>query len=134
MRNIYHESGRLAAWAFLILPGIVTPGCDRPVALHPTVPTERQSSSSSRMSTTYSNPGQLPRHHKVVRPGLRTIKQALLAYPAYRYEGKPPVQSGDSATVTVIVKDAKTGIPRARCMVDDEGQRQVEAQGRPVAG
>ena len=27
----------------------------------------------------------------------------------YHYEGKPPVRNGDTATVVVVVKDAKTG-------------------------
>ena len=44
-------------------------------------------------------------------PDCEPSNEALLRYPAYHYEGKPPVQSGDSATVTVIVKDATTGEP-----------------------
>ncbi len=112
MRNICHESRRLAAWAVLILPGIVTLGCDRPVALDPEVPAERR---ILRLVEDVDDFAQTPRELKVIprlfAPGCEPSDEALLRYPAYRYEGKPPVQSGDSATVTVIVKDAKTGTP-----------------------
>ena len=136
MRNICHESRRLAAWAVLILPGIVTSGCDRPVPSIPRFPPKGEFSGSSRMSTTLLKPranSKLCR--RLFAPGCEPSDEALLRYPAYRYEGKPPVQSGDSATVTVIVKDAKTGASGGRgTVVDDEGQRHLEAQGRAVTG
>ena len=114
MASIYHETARLAAWMVLVLPGIVMLGCDRPPPMNPEVPTEGKFSSSSRMSRTYPIPRANWSECESCSPRLRTIERSVVRYPAYRYEGKPPVLSGDSATVTVILKDAKTGDPAAR--------------------
>ena len=57
------------------------------------------------------SPGELQRMKPLFAPGCEPSSEALLRYPEYHFEGKPPVQSGDSATVVVVVKDAKTGGP-----------------------
>jgi len=112
MRSIYHDIRRLPAWTILILPGILTLGCDRPLPIHPEVPTERQIIKLVEdVEDVAHSPGELNRVKPLFAPGFGPSNEALLRYPAYRYEGKPPVLSGDSATVTVIVTDAKTGKP-----------------------
>ena len=112
MGNIDRETRRLAAWMVLILPGIVAIGCDRPLSMKPEIPAERR---ILRLVEDVDDFAQTPRELKVIprlfAPGCEPSPEVLSRYPAYHYEGKPPVQSGDSATVTVIVKDAKTGDP-----------------------
>ena len=48
---------------------------------------------------------------RLFAPDSKPRKEDLARYADYRYEGKPPRQSGDSATVTVLVKSVKTGDP-----------------------
>ena len=112
MRSFYHETQRLAAWLVLILPGIVMLGCDRPPPLHPEVPTEVR---ILRLVADVDDFAQTPRELKIIprlfAPGCEPTQETLSRFPDYHYEGKPPVQSGDSATVVVIIKDAKTGAP-----------------------
>ncbi len=112
MWSIHPQTRRLAAWMVLILPGIVTLGCDRPLPLHPDVPAERP---ILRLVEDVDDFAQTPRELKVIprlfAPGCEPSNETLLRYGNYRYEAKRPVQSGDSATVTVIVKEAKTGNP-----------------------
>jgi len=52
---------------------------------------------------------ELERMKRLFVPGSAPTSEALLRYMAYRYEGKPPVQSGDSASVMVVIKEATTG-------------------------
>ncbi len=110
MYSIHPETRKLAAWTLLLLPGIVTLGCDRPPPLHPDVPVEMR---ILRLVADVDDFAQTPSELKIIgrlfAAGCAPSGEALLRYSAYRYEGKPPVISGDSATVTVIVKDAKTG-------------------------
>ena len=54
---------------------------------------------------------ELDRVRRLFAPGAGPSKATLSRYAAYQYEGKQPVLSGDSATVVVIVKGAKTGNP-----------------------
>ena len=112
MRSFCHETQRWAAWLVLILPGIVTLGCDQTPPVHPEVSAEVQ---ILRLVADVDDFAQTPRELKVIprlfASGCEPAKEALSRYPDYRYEGKPPVQSGDSATVVVVVKDTKTGQP-----------------------
>jgi acyl dehydratase len=57
---------------------------------------------------------QTPRELKDVvprlfAPGCEPSAETLPRYAAYHYQGKRPVQSGDSATVAVTLTDVKTG-------------------------
>ncbi len=56
---------------------------------------------------------QTPRELKVIprlfAPGCEPSDETLSRYADFRYEGKPPVLSGDSATLIVVVKRSKTG-------------------------
>jgi hypothetical protein len=80
--------------------------------LNPEVPAERR---ILRLVEDVDDFAQTPRELKVIprlfAPGCEPSKEALPRYAAYRYEGKSPVQSGDSATVAVIIKDAQTDQP-----------------------
>jgi hypothetical protein len=58
-----------------------------------------------------SSPGELEYVKKVFLPGCEPTGKALERYTEYRYEGKSPVQQGESATVTVVLTDAQTGQP-----------------------
>ncbi|MGA2617496.1 MAG: hypothetical protein ABSF26_07800 [Thermoguttaceae bacterium] len=112
MRRLYHEAGRIAVWVVLILAGIVTPGCDRPPPLDPDVPTDKRILMLVDDVDDFSqSKDELGRIRQLFVPESQPSRETLLRYVPYRYEGKPPVRSGDSATVTVMVKDAKTGNP-----------------------
>ncbi len=112
MRCICHETGRLAVWVILILAGVVAPGCDRSPPVNPDVPTEKRILMLVEDVDDFSqSKNELQRIKPLFVPGSEPSKETLLRYAAYRYEGKRPVQSGDSVTVVVIVKDAKTGNP-----------------------
>ena len=58
-----------------------------------------------------SSPGESPLAKKIFAQGHEPSNRALERDTAYRYQAKQPVQNGDSAKVTVVVKDAKTGQP-----------------------
>jgi hypothetical protein len=108
----YITPQKLAAGALLVLAGIVALGCDRPVARDPEIPPDvlilRPIGDVDDRS---SSPGELDLMKKVFVPGSEPSEKDLQRYPAYRYEGKQISQSGDSATVTVVLTDAKTGSP-----------------------
>jgi hypothetical protein len=58
-----------------------------------------------------SSPGELKLVKKVFLPGCEPSDKDLPKYTLFRYEGKSPVQHGDTATVTVVLKDAETAAP-----------------------
>jgi len=99
-----------ALWTVLGLAAIATPSCDRALPLKPEVPTEQRI-----LMLVYDvddlsqSKDELERIKPLFVPGAAPTAEGLLRYMAYRYEGKPPVQSGDSASVTVVVKEAATG-------------------------
>jgi hypothetical protein len=110
MRNINPEVESPALWVVLILAGIVTLGCDRPPPLNPEVPAEKRILMLVEDVDDFSqDKNELERIKRLFVPGSAPSKEALLRYMAYRYEGNRPVQSGDSATVVVVIKEAKTG-------------------------
>jgi hypothetical protein len=112
MQGTYHETGRFSACLILLLTGIVTLGCDRPLPRKPEVPTDHQILRVVfDVDDMAPNPRELRRIPPLFAPGCEPSKEMLLRYGAYHYEGKLPVVSGDSATVTVIVKDGNTGDP-----------------------
>jgi hypothetical protein len=102
----------LAARLFFLAVGGLSMGCDRPLSRNPEVPIEKLilrpiEDVDDRAST----PGDLQLVPRVFAPGSQPTKDALKRYAAYRYQGSHVVQSGDSATVTVAITDAKTGNP-----------------------
>jgi hypothetical protein len=106
------KSGKLAAWFFFVLAGVVVLGCDHPVEMKPDVPTDQRILwPVADVDDRSSSPGELELMKKVFVPGSEPDKKALLRYPAYRYQGTKIVQSGDTATVRVVLTDAKTGNP-----------------------
>ncbi len=112
MRRLYREAGRVAAWVPLILAALVASGCNRAVPLNPDVPTDKRILMLvGDVDDFAQSKNELGRIKQLFAPGSEPSPQALRRYMAYRYEGKPPVLSGDSATVAVMVKDAKTGSP-----------------------
>ncbi len=112
MQQFCHETRKVAAWVILILSGIVAPGCDRAPPANPDVPSERKILMLVEDLDDFSqSKKELERIKRLFVPGSQPSQEALSRYMAFRYEGQQPVQSGDSATVAVIVKDAKTGNP-----------------------
>jgi hypothetical protein len=110
MRHICPETRRITAWAALILAGIATWGCDQPPPLNPVVPSDDRILMLVGDVDDFSrDKSELERIIPLFVKGSEPSKEALQGYMAYRYEGKRPVQSGDSAIVVVVVKDAKTG-------------------------
>ncbi|MGA2253418.1 MAG: hypothetical protein ABSG53_02055 [Thermoguttaceae bacterium] len=109
---ICREARKLAASVLLILPGILTLGCDRSPPVNPEVPTEKRILMLVEDVDDFSqSEKELGRIKPLFVLGSEPSKETLLRYMAYRYDGQRAVQSGDSATVAVIVKDAKTGNP-----------------------
>ncbi len=45
---------------------------------------------------------------RLFAPGCEPSEKDLPRYADYHYEGKPPIQNGDTATIVVVVKGAKT--------------------------
>ena len=58
-----------------------------------------------------SEPDEVKLVPRLFAPGSEPSANDLPRYSDYRYEGKPAVFKGDTATVVVMVKDAKTGNP-----------------------
>jgi hypothetical protein len=111
MRCNYLTIRRFAACLIPILAFIAS-GCDSPPPRYPEVPTEvRILWPVGDVDDRSSSPGELELVKRVFVPGREPTGKALERYTEFRYEGKPPVQNGDSATVTVVLKDAKTGEP-----------------------
>ena len=112
MRQIQHGTRKLAAWLVFFLPGMLTLGCDRPPPADPDVSTNTR---ILMFVNDIDDRAQHPNERELIKlqfvPGSEPSKELLARYADYHYEGKPPVVSGDSATVTVVVKDVKTGNP-----------------------
>jgi hypothetical protein len=88
-------------------------GCERPVARDPEVPTDVK---IRRLVSDVDDFSQTPRELKsavprLFAPGHKPSDEVLPRYADYRYKEKQPVQSGDSATISVVLKDAKSGGP-----------------------
>jgi hypothetical protein len=80
--------------------------------MNPDVPVENRILMLVEDVDDYSqNKNELERIRPLFAPGSGPSKEGLSRYTAYRYEGKTPVRSGDSATIAVAIKDAKTGNP-----------------------
>jgi hypothetical protein len=116
----------------LLLLGIITLGCDRPPPLNPEVPTERRILGVVEDVDDFAQtPRELKRVAALFAPGSEPSKESLARYANYHYEGKLPVISGDSATVTVVIKDLKSGNPvdevQWSMVKSDKGWRLKEA-------
>ena len=112
MRQIHHGTRKLAGWLVFLLPGMLTLGCDRPPPADPDVAT---STRILMFVNDIDDRAQNPNERELIKlqfvPGSEPSKELLARYADYHYEGKPPVVSGNSATVTVTLKDVKTGNP-----------------------
>jgi hypothetical protein len=93
------------------LPIAAMIGCGHPAASDPYVPTDVK---ISRLVLDMDDFSQDPRELEIAVPRLFAVgcepsEKELHRYGGYHYEGKPPVQKGDTATVVVIIKNAKSG-------------------------
>jgi hypothetical protein len=112
MWQIHHGARKLAVWLVILLPGMLTLGCDRPLPPDPDISTgELVEMLIDAVDDFSHHPKEVDRIKQLFIPGSEPSKEALARYSDYHYEGKPPVVSGDSATVTVTLKDVKTGNP-----------------------
>ncbi len=112
MRNNSPRTWRFAVSTSLIVAGFLMGGCDRSPPMNPDISIDQHVTWLVRdIDDRVSSPGELPLAKKIFAQGHEPSKEALQRYTAYRYQAKQPVQNGDSAKVTVVVKDAKTGQP-----------------------
>jgi hypothetical protein len=112
MQYLYHETGKVAAWMVLILAGISVLGCDRPPPMNREVPVDQRIQwLVSDIDDFAQNADEWKLLQALFVPGPEHSREALSRFSAYRYEGKAPVLSGDSGTIAVTVKDAKTDKP-----------------------
>jgi hypothetical protein len=106
------QSFRRLASGLLLVLSVAATGCDRPPPRFPEVPIEvRILWPVGDVDDRSSSPGELKLVKRVFVPGCEPSDKDLPKYTLFRYEGKSPVQNGDSATVTVVLKDAETGAP-----------------------
>ncbi len=113
MEKISPMTGRLATCLALLLCTGFLPGCYRPEPITQPVISFDQHILwlVGDVDDRSSSPGELRLVKRVFAFGHEPSDKVLPRYAAFRYKGKNPVQNGDSATVTVIFADAKTGKP-----------------------
>jgi hypothetical protein len=93
-----------------LLNSLALNGCSRTPPLDPEVPTEKRILMLVDDVDDFSQSAkELERIKRLFAPGSEPSKEALARYSMFRYEAKLCVPSTDSATVTVIAKDAKSG-------------------------
>ena len=95
----------------LLLPVVAVVGCNRPLPVDPDVPTEVRIRQLVRDVDDFAHD---PYELKLCVPrlfvsGCEPSETDLQRYANYSYEEKPPVWHGDTATMVVNLKDAKTG-------------------------
>ncbi len=102
-----HSSPRPILLFVFFLAAMV--GCDTPPPVEPDVPVgEAISELFLKLNKLAGKPQSISLIKWYFAPGCEPPDKARAAYTAYRYEFKPPVQSGDTATIAVTIKDAKT--------------------------
>jgi hypothetical protein len=107
----YYRIRGLAA-CLLLFPFVISLGCDRPPALHPDIPEEElMRRPVFDVDDRSSEPAELPLMKKVFAPGCEPSDADLPKFTAYRYAAKSFAPSGDTATVTVALTNAKTKAP-----------------------
>jgi hypothetical protein len=117
-----------------VLLALATLGCECPMTKNPEVPLEKLILwPIEDLDDRASSPHDLPLISKVFAKGSEPAKNVLPRFAAYHYQGSHIVQSGDSATVTVALTDAKTGSPAGE-VVARQSRRGVANQRRPAAG
>jgi hypothetical protein len=108
-----HVHASLFSSAIVLITAVLL-GCDRPPPLAPDVPTDfRISHIVFDVDDFSQDPQELKtRVPRLFAPGSEPSAEKLQRYSAYHYEAKEPVISGDSATINVTIKDAKSGESR----------------------
>jgi len=101
---------RLFVLYIFFLPSVFAIGCNRTPPLDPDVPADAR---IARLLLDVDDFAQDPDELKskvprLFAPGCAPSEKELQRYAAYRYEAKPAVRSGDTATAIVTVKDAKS--------------------------
>jgi hypothetical protein len=98
---------RLLVSTVLFLTAIA--GCDSPPPLEPEIPADKAISRLVSKVDKYAHrPKELANMADSFAPGCKPSEKVLPRYIAYHYEYKTPVRSGDTATVVVTVKNAKS--------------------------
>ena len=136
MEKISPMTGRLATCLALLLCTGFLPGCYRPEPITQPVISFDQHILwlVGDVDDRSSSPGELRLVKRVFAFGHEPSDKVLPRYAAFRYKGKNPVQNGDSATVTVIFADAKTGKPAGEAEWSASKLKGMETRRRSVAG
>ncbi len=104
MRSMLDQIRSVSAWSILLLPAIITLGCDHSPPLDPDVPSQQR---ILRLVLDVDDFAQTPKELKIIprlfAAGSEPSKDTLPRYANYHYEGKPPVISGVSATISVVI-------------------------------
>jgi hypothetical protein len=105
------ESKKLAVLFLTLLVGLPL-GCEHAAPQKPEVPAEVVILRPIEdVDDRASLPNGLQLIKRVFVAGSEPSDKALPRYAAYRYKGSQVIQSGESATVTVSLTEAKTGNP-----------------------
>jgi hypothetical protein len=84
-------------------------GCDSPPPLEPEIPADQAIRRLVSKVDKYAHRQmEITNMADSFAPGCKPSEKDLSRYTAYHYENKPPVRSGDTATVVVTVKNAKS--------------------------
>jgi hypothetical protein len=97
------------ALLLIVLFLAATAGCDKPPPVEPDVPADEAISGLFiKINKLAGKPQAMTLFKWYFVPGCEPAENARQAYAGYRYDAKPPEVSGDTATIAVTVKDAKT--------------------------
>jgi len=104
------KTGRLVLRMAFLLSALALAGCSRPLPVDPDVPTDVKIGQLVRDVDDFAHDGdEITVVPRLFVPGRGPSDTELPRYADYHYQGEPPVQKGDAATVVVHVTDAKTG-------------------------
>jgi hypothetical protein len=84
-------------------------GCERPVTMDPDISPAVKTLMPIEGVDDLAHDKDYGRLVHLFASGSEPPQNALVHYSDFRYEGKNPTQSGDTATATVTVKDAASG-------------------------
>ena len=96
--------------AIILAPLLFTlAGCERPVKMDPDRPPEFEMLLPVGDVDDCAEGKEYDRLIHLFAPGSEPSPKAAERYSEFHYQGKDPKQSGDTATATVTIKDAKSG-------------------------
>jgi hypothetical protein len=109
MRHLQPPLHVFVTLATLLPAAALLIGCDQPVKMEPYRPPAVEILMPVGDVDDLADGREFDRLVRLFAPGREPSNEACLRYAMYRYQGRDPRQSGDTATAVVTVKDAKTG-------------------------